>query len=591
MTPAGRPEFPEFDRHFLESPEEFTVIGSGELGGKALGLARIKRMLAAEWQPGGYPDFQVGIPRLTVLATDSFDRFMLENGLWDVACSDASDDRIAHAFLKASLPAAIVGDLRGLIERVRQPLAVRSSSLLEDDIARPFAGVYATKMIPNNQLDAESRFHGLTEAIKFVFASTFFAGARAYRAATGASVGEKMAVVIQEVLGRRHGDRFYPDISGVARSWNYYAAGYARPEDGTVALALGLGKTIVDGGVAWNYSPTRPHANPPVASARDLLRQTQTRFWAVGMAGRPVVYDPVAETEYLVEADLQAAEEDAVLGPLASTYEPNSDRLSIGTGAAGARVLTFAPLLVLEKLALNDIVRAMLALAEQAVGAAVEIEFALTIEPGRTPPARFGFLQARPMRIAVDGVEATEESLAGPEVIVASESVLGHGVSENLADVVYVRPERFDLAHTREIAQEIALLNRGLAAAGRHFLLIGFGRWGSSDPWLGIPVGWAQISEARAIVEASLPQAQPDPSQGSHFFHNLMSLGVPYFTVRHTGPYAVDWPWLDAQAAVTETAFVRHVRFPAPLRIEADARTGRGVIRRGGSVRPGGTRS
>lgn len=576
---AARPEFPEFDRRFFESREDFTLIGSGALGGKAQGLARIKRMLDEEWRPGEHPDCEGNIPRLAVLATDSFDRFMNENALWDVARSCDSDERIAHAFQKGSLPAAIVGDLRALVERVRQPLAVRSSSLLEDAIARPFAGVYATKMIPNNQLDAESRFRGLTEAIKFVYASTFFAGARDYLAATGGEAAEKMAVVIQEVVGRRHGDRFYPDVSGVARSWNFYATGHARPEDGTVGLALGLGKTIVEGDIVWNYSPISPRANPPVASARDLLKQTQTRFWAVNM-GKPPAYDPVLETEYLVQNGLLEADEDGVLRYLASTYDPGSDRLSIGTGASGARVLTFAPLLVLEELPLNAALRVLLELAEHALEDAVEIEFAVTIDPARSPPARIGFLQARPLLVAKQAVEVPRESLDGADVLVASESALGNGVIEDLLDVVYVRPRSLDLAHSRRIAQEIETINRDLAAAGRRYVLIGFGRWGSSDPWLGLPVRWPQISGARVVVEASLPQAEADPSQGSHFFHNLMSFGVCYFTVRHTGPHVIDWAWLDAQPAAIETEFVRHVRLTAPLRVEVDGRSSRGVIRR-----------
>jgi hypothetical protein len=584
---AAGPEFPDFDRRFFDSREDFTLIGSGALGGKALGLARVKRMLEAEWRPGEHPEFAVGIPRLTVLATDSFDRFMGENGLWDVARSGESDERIAHAFQRAHLPAAIVGDLQGLIDRVHQPLAVRSSSLLEDAIARPFAGVYGTKMIPNNQLDAEARFRRLTEAIKFVYASTFFAGARDYLATTGGAAEEKMGVVIQEVVGRRHADRFYPDVSGVARTWNFYAAGHARPEDGTVSLALGLGKTIVEGGIVWSYSPASPRANPPVSSARELLRQTQTRFWAVNM-GKPPAYDPVLETEYLAQNGLPEADGDGVLRFLASTYDPASDRLSIGTGASGARVLTFAPLLVLEELPLNAAIRAMLALAERTLGAAVEIEFALTIDPARAPPVRMGFLQARPLLVAKQVVEVPSESLDGPEVVVASESVLGNGVIEDLAEVVYVRPASADLAHSRRIAQEIETLNRGLVAAGRPYLLIGFGRWGSSDPWLGPPVRWAQISGARVIVEASLPHVPADPSQGSHFFHNLSSLGICYFTVRHSGPHGVDWTWLDAQPDAVETEYLRHVHLATPLRVEVDGRSGRGVIRRGGRERPGG---
>jgi hypothetical protein len=540
----------------------------------------VKRALEAGWRGEEHPAFDVGIPRLTVVATDVFDRFLDENGLREVVRSGPGDEALARAFQQGHLPAAIVGDLRGLIERVRQPLAVRSSSLLEDALGRPFAGVYATKMIPNNQHDAESRFRRLTEAIKFVWASTFFSGARSYRAATGGEGEEKMAVVVQEVVGRRHGERFYPDVSGVARSWNVYAAGPARPEEGVAILALGLGKTIVDGGVAWSYSPAHPRANPPVSSPRDLLRATQSRFWAVNM-GAPPAYDPVAETEYLTQPGLPEAEEDGVLLRLASTYDPASDRLSPGVGADGPRVLTFAPLLHFEDPPVNEAVRAMLALAEKTHDGPVEIEFAVTFDEERAPGARIGFLQSRPLLLEREPVDVPAESLEAPDAIVASATVLGHGAGDDLCDIVYVKPEPFDPALSRRIAEDVARMNRDLVEEGRRYLLLGFGRWGSADPWLGIPVRWDQISGARVIVEASLPKAQAEPSQGSHFFHNLASLGVCYFTVRHTGPYPIRWDWIEAQPAAAETEHVRRVRLREPLRVRVDGRSGRGVVRAG----------
>lgn len=586
--------FPAFDRRFFESHEDFTLIGSGALGGKALGLAKVKHMLETSWRPERHPGFDVGIPRLTVIGTDVFDRFLAENSLHGVARSGGSDEAIARAFQRTSLPAPIVGDLRALVERVRRPLAVRSSSLLEDAMERPFAGVYATKMIPNNQLDAETRFRRLTEAIKFVYASTFFAGAREYLAAVGgaaalggassaAATGDKMAVILQEVVGRRHGDRFYPDVSGVARSWNFYAALGARPEEGAASLALGLGKTIVDGDAVWSYSPARPRANPPAASAGDLLHETQTRFWGVNM-GAPPAYDPVVETEYLVSCGLAEAEEDGVLAPLASTYEPESDRLSPGVGAKGPRVLTFAPVLVHDDPPLNGVVRSMLDLAERTGGAPMEIEFAVALDEPRPGAARVGFLQARPILVAGESATLPPEALAAPDVVVASESALGHGRIENLTDVVMVRRDRFDRARTREIAGEIERWNRDLAAAGRRYVLIGFGRFGSADPWLGIPVRWGQISGARVIVEDSLPDAAAAPSQGSHFFHNMTSAGVCYFSVRAAAPEAIDWAWLESRPIVAESEHVRHARLPAPLLVEVDGRSGRGVVRRGAAA-------
>jgi hypothetical protein len=578
----GASNLPRFAREFFGSTEDFTIIGAGSIGGKARGLAFVKKTLAASAAAtaaaGGTPAITVSIPRLTVLATDLFDQFLEQNKLHDIAHSDEPDAHIAHAFQRASLPVAIVGDLKALIDQVHQPLAIRSSSLLEDAMYRPFAGVYGTKMIPNNQLDADTRFRKLVEAIKFVWASTFFKDAKAYIRSTDQSPrDEKMAVIIQEVVGRRHGDRFYPDVAGVARSYNFYPLGHARPRDGVVGLALGLGRTIVDEGVAWNYSPAFPRANPPYASPGELLDQTQREFWAVNM-GKPPAYDPVNEIEYLVKGTLAEAEADGTLRFTASTYDPQSDRLSPGAGAAGPRALTFAPLLNLEVFPLNKLVRALLAECEQAVGAEVEIEFAVTLPDTSDGEARFGFLQVRPLVVSSAEVAITPEEMTGPAVLAATAAALGNGTSDAIRDVVYLKPATFAMAKTREIAGELETIDRELTAAGRPYLLIGFGRWGSSDPWLGVPVAWSQIAGAKVIIEASLPAVSPDPSQGTHFFHNLTSFGVPYLTVRHTGPYAIDWAWLDRQPAAAESEHVRHVHLAAPLRVKVDGRTGCGVI-------------
>ncbi len=585
-TTAG--SFPPFDRRFLDSDEHFTVIGSGALGGKATGLAFIKNILGEHCPPGTFSDIEVSIPTLTVVATDVFAEFMAHNRLYEVALSDAPDDRIAHAFQKAELPPLIVGDLRALIARLHQPLAIRSSSLLEDALQHPFAGTYETKMVPNNQATVDARFQRLVEAIKFVYASTFFRDAKRYMQAIGHDPAqERMAVIIQEVVGQRHNERFYPTVSGVLRTHNFYPSGPAHSEDGVASLALGLGKSIVDGGACWSYSPRFPEHGPPVSSARELLRCTQTRFWAVNMGPAPP-YDPVSETEYLVEADLSAAEYDGTLRRLASTYDGASDRLSMGTGCPGPRVLTFAPLLGLPDVPVNPLIEKLAASCKSALRADVEIEFAMTLdEPvgdatlGRRRH-RFGFLQLRPMLVSSECVEVTEEELHSPAVLVASARALGNGVLEGLTDVIYVRPDTFEARHTRAVAAELAQLNSRLAADGRPYVLIGFGRWGSSDPWLGTPVTWPQISAARVIVEATRPDMNVEPSQGTHFFHNLTSFRVQYFTVPHTGPYSIAWDWLERQPAVAQTDFVRHVRLAVPLRSKINGRIGRGVILHGG---------
>jgi len=583
-APDAQGGYPAFDRKFLESSEYFTVIGGGALGGKAKGLGFVQRILAAACPAGTFPGVEVNIPRLTVIATDVFAEFMERNGLAEIARSNEPDARIAHAFQRGELPPLIVGDLRALIAQMHTPLAIRSSSLLEDALSHPFAGAYATKMIPNNQPDVATRFQRLAEAIKFVYASTFFRDAMSYRRAIGQpDADERMAVIVQEVVGRRLGERFYPTISGVIRTYNFYPTGPARPTDGVVNLALGLGKTIVDGGVTWTYSPAFPRHSPPYASVQDLLKNSQTTFWAVHM-GPPPPYDPVSEAEYLVQGDLSIAEQDGVLPPLASTYNAEADRLTMGTGVPGPRVLTFAPLLELEDVPLNEVIKRIAAACKEAVGSDVEIEFAVTlggtdaaVQDSR-PQHRFGFLQLRPTLVADEVVVVSEEELRSPAALVSTETVLGNGTIGNICDIVYVKPEVFDARHTRTIAAELDAINQRFVAAGGTYALIGFGRWGSSDPWLGIPATWPQISAARVIVEATLPEMNVDASQGSHFFHNMTSFRVQYLTVRHTGPQPIDWEWLARLPAVEEREFVRHVRAPAPLRVKVDGRAGRGVI-------------
>jgi hypothetical protein len=576
MVRARSEDIPPFDRDFFGSREHFTRIGHGSIGGKARGLADIRDLHESELCAGEFPEIELAIPTLTVLATDLFDLFMERNNLYDLALSDSPDDRIAHGFQKADLPTEMLGDLRGLIDRVHTPLAVRSSSLLEDALYQPFAGVYATKMIPNNQPDADTRFRRLVEAIKLVYASTFFRAAKSYIAATQEDVSnEKMAVILQEVVGRRHGDRYYPDISAVVRSYNFYPTGPSRPEEGVVNLALGLGKTIVDGGVSWTYSPAHPAAPPPFGSVGDLVKNTQIEFWAVNM-GRPPAYDPTEETEYLVKGDLTQAEYDGSLDHIASTYIAGSDRLTMGIGGRGPRVLDFARLLRLREVPFNELVKKLLEICKEKVNAQVEIELAMIFEGARR--ARLGFLQVRPMVVSGELVEITSGELEQENLLVASDRVMGNGVIENIHDVVYVKPESFEAKWTRRIASELERINASLLSDHRIYVLIGFGRWGSSDPWLGIPVEWGQICAARVIVEATLPTMNTEPSQGSHFFHNITAFRVGYLSVHHDRRPGIDWEWLTEQPAVEETELVRHVKLTDPLLVKLDGRTGLGGI-------------
>ncbi len=579
---AGSEEkVPRFNRAFFGSGNRLSRIGKGEIGGKAQGLRAAEQVFSKTLENGTLHGVQVGIPRTAVLTTEVFDLILERNKLDRIELAGLRDERIVHAFLNADFPVEFLGDVRAIVEETHLPLAVRSSSLLEDALNHPFAGVYGTKMVPNNQPDPNERFRKLIEAIKFVHASTFFQAARDYgRTIAGGVESEKMAVVLQEVVGARQDQRFYPHLSGVCKSYNYYPSSGQQPKDGIVSLALGLGKSIVDGGVCWSYSPARPKAPPPYASVADRMKNSQVRFWAVNM-GKAPAYDPAAETEYLVQPGLAEADYDGTLRYLASTYDPRSDRLSPGTGFPGPRVLDFAPLLQLNELPLNRALHSLMETFETELDGPVEIEFAVTIQGGGTPEARLGFLQVRPMAVADQEVDIPDHDMTGPGVLASSDTVMGNGSNRSIQDVVYIRPDRFERAASPAIASEIETLNRSLIATGKPYLLIGFGRWGSSDPWLGIPVQWGQISGARCIVEATLAEFSVEPSQGSHFFHNLSSFGVTYFMIHHATEPGIDWDWLDTRQVVTETDHVRHVRLPDPLAIRVDGRVARGLIQKG----------
>nr|MEE4268182.1 PEP/pyruvate-binding domain-containing protein [Candidatus Krumholzibacteria bacterium] len=573
---------PEFSRGTWESGEIVSRIGQGEIGGKASGLVLLAREFLTGLNHQEFPQFQITIPRLVVLGTGVFESFMDLNDLWDLALSDVSDDRLAQAFSRASLPPEVLGDLRDFISQVDCPLAVRSSSLLEDDLDHPFAGVYSTKMIPNNQLDLDTRYKRLDEAIRFIYATTYFRSARNYFKGSGQDHRqERMAVVIQEVVGDRHDDRFYPEISGVCRSFNYYPNGSAKPTDGVANLALGLGRQIVDGELSWGYCPAFPAAPPPFNDVGDRMRSTQNSFWSINM-GTPPPPDPMGETEFLLSDELAVAEKDGTLDHLVSTYDPASDRLRLGLVGQGPRVLDFGPILVGETLELNGLIKKMLPLAERTAGCPVEMEFA--IDRAADGRHRVCMLQMRPMAIPEGDSKVSPVALHESGVILASERALGHGTKDNIRDVVYLKPEDFDIARSHAIASEVEKFNHELQSAGRPYILIGFGRWGSSDPWLGVPVDWGQLSGARVIVEAPYRDLNPDPSQGAHFFHNLISFGVFYLTVRETGAGKIDWDWLDNQPVIKEGRYLRHVRVEGGLQVRVDGLAGLGLIKTGGKA-------
>lgn len=564
-----------FDEDFFESDIPISFIGTGSLGGKAKGLAFINETLNSEINPSDYPGIEICIPKMAVILSDVFDSFMQQNNLYDIALSDASDERIAMAFQKADLPFKIPGILRTFITKIHSPLAIRSSSILEDSLLEPFAGIYGTKMTPNNQADTDTRFRKLIEAIKFVYASTYFRAAKDYVKATRHHVGdEKMSVIIQEVVGSRHDNRFYPEISGTARSYNYYSTGHAKPEDGVVNLALGLGKTIVDGGFTWFFAPSFPKSGPPFNSTGDMLKLTQTEFWSINM-GNPPEYDPINETEYMVKNDLSCAEGDETLRHIVSTYDISSDRVCMGLGGEGPRILNFAPVLVGESFPLNKLIKRILLACEKAVKTPVEIEFAVTMTEHMK---RFGFLQVRPIAVSTDEIYISTEETRGDGVFISSDNIMGNGTLHSIRDIIYVDFQNFNTKTSFQIAGEIETLNRKLIDENCSYLLIGYGRWGTSDPSAGIPVRWQQISGAKVIVEAPIEQAYVEMSQGSHFFHNITSFQVIYFSLPPGSTHRFDRDWLNKQRIIEETKFVRHIRSENVLLIKADGRTGKGII-------------
>jgi len=561
---------------FFNKERRITYIGNGFVGGKAAGLISINEELSDKIDRNKYPNIDLDIPAMTVIRSGVFDEFMKRNNLEKIAFSDASDDRIAHAFQKANLPFEILGDLRSLISQVVTPLAIRSSSIMEDAQHEPFAGIYGTKMTPNNQPDTTARFNKLVEAIKFVYASTYFKAAKNYIKATSHETKEeKMAVIIQEVIGSRFKTRYYPELSGVGRSYNYYAFGNADAKDGIVNLAHGLGKTIVDGGLSWSFSPRFPRATPPFGGISDMMKNTQNTFWSVNM-GKAPAYDPVNEAEYLLNDNITIAEPDGTLRNVASTLDSKSGSLVMGTFKTGPRLLDFAPLLRLNDIPFVDMVSDILKVSEESVGAPVEIEFAMTFHNDK--PHRLGFLQVRPMVVSNEEVNVNFEDYNKEEVICSSPRVLGNGTVNDITDIIYLKTNKFDASLTAKIAGEIEELNKKFIEDGHSFLLIGFGRWGTSDPWAGIPVDWSQISGASVIVEAPLEGMNSELSQGSHFFHNVTGFGVKYFSIPYSGEYPVNWEWLDGQDAEFETDLIRHVKVSQPLSVKVDGKSGKGII-------------
>jgi CheY-like chemotaxis protein len=562
---------------FKPSESGFLRIGSGSLGGKARGLAFVRHLLRKSRLTRRFPGVRISVPPAVVLATDVFDQFVAENNLLDFALQCEDDAEIHRKFLAAPLSASLSEDLKSFLAEVKHPLAVRSSSLLEDSQYQPFTGVYETFMLGNRQANPDDRLAALSEAIRRVYASTFSRHAKAYVRATPYRLEEeKMAVILQRVVGTPHRQRFYPDFSGVVRSHNFYPVPPMTFEDGIAAVALGLGREVVDGGKCLSFCPRYPHNLVQFSSVEDILASSQSEFWALELDGAA---DGRPGHWHERRFSLDAAESDGTLQALASTYSRDNDAVFDGVSRPGTRIVTFAPMLKHGTFPLAEILDVLVRAGEDALGNPVEIEFAVRLPRQAGHVAEFGFLQIRPLTLSRDTEDLAVDDVQPEQLICQSGKVLGNGRIENLHDVVVVDSQRFERSRSQEVAKAVAQLNRRLNDENRPYLLIGVGRWGSTEPWLGIPVEWDEISGARVIVEAGFRDFRVTPSQGSHFFQNLTAFQIGYFTVNpDAGEGSVDWQWLTEQPAVEEQGCVRHLQFAEPIRVVMNSRTSQGVI-------------
>ncbi|MDE6051419.1 MAG: PEP/pyruvate-binding domain-containing protein, partial [Paramuribaculum sp.] len=570
-----------FRKDRFDHYSNFARIGQGSLGGKGRGLAFIDQIIKRNPVCDNFQGALITIPRTVVLCTDIFDEFMASNNLYPIALSDADDATILEAFLNAKLPKRLDDDFMALFDVVDTPLAIRSSSLLEDSHYQPFAGIYSTYMIPN--VDDRSRMlRLLCDAIKGVYASVFYADSKAYMTATSNVIDqEKMAVIIQEVVGARHDDLYFPSFAGVGRSLNYYPIGRERAEDGVAEVAVGLGKYIVDGGLSLRFSPRHPECALQTSELSLALRDTQTRMYALDMSANETFR--VDDGFNIVRRSVQDIAQTGALRFMVSTFDFRDNVIRDNEAGEGRRVVTFNNILKHNAFPLAQAVDFMLSTGQTEMGRPIEIEFAGMIDRNGELKGRIYWLQIRPIVDRKDMVDEHLLALPDSELILRSDTALGHGSVDNVKTIVYVRPETFSASNNSLTAREIEKINRQLTAADTPYILIGPGRWGSSDPSLGIPVKWPQIANARIIVESAIGNYRIEPSQGTHFFQNLTSFGVGYFTVdQGAGHGYCSFDYLNSLPASYESDTVRVVSVDEPLAIGIDGRKGEGVVAKPG---------
>jgi CheY-like chemotaxis protein len=566
-----------YERTALAAYLEINRIGKGALGGKARGLSFLAKLVSKYISDDMFPNLRISIPRTLVISTDIFESFLAQNSFPNEELFNLPDERIALKFMSASLPATILGDLRAFIHNTRKPLVVRSSGVLEDSLLQSFAGIYDSILLPNESWETDFRFQDVCNAIKYVYASTFFEKARTYIKSTPKNIGdEKMAVIIQEVVGRKHETFFYPAISGVAKSYNYYPSGGCKQEDGIVYLALGLGKAIVDGGSTFGFCPERPTV-PLYGTPKDFMKYSQRKFYALNLKSMYRIVERNEETSYSI-LEVEDARRHGILDKIASTYVRQDDTLYPGVYEEGSLVIDFGPITQYDAIPLAQALKLLLRISEITLGYPVEIEFAVNIGQTESERAELVILQIRSMVPPGKTSDIVVDDFNAKTDICYSENALGNGIIDTIQDIVYVKPS-FNMSNSAQVVSQLRSLNSKIMEEKKPYMLIGPGRWGSADPWLGIPVFWSDIAGVKVIIETPFKERAIDPSQGSHFFHDLISSQVGYLITKE-GKGNIDVQWLNSLPVVEDMTDVRHVRVPFEIEVKIDGKQGKAVIRK-----------
>ncbi len=555
----------DYDRSGKRTLGKFSRMGEGALGGKARGLAFLAQLLSKYVPEDVLDDIKITVPRTIVLSTEVFEKFIEKNKLFDSTMLQRTDERIAAKFLSSSLPPIILGDLRSFVRNTKKPLIIRSSGILEDSLHQPFAGIYSSVLLPNESWETDLRFQEVCTAVKYVYSSTYFERAQSYIKSTPKRIGdEKMAVILQEVVGRKHQRYFYPAISGVAKSYNHYPIGSSKPEDGIAYLALGLGKAIVDGGATYCFSPAKPK-KPIGGTPKDFISYAQSKFFAVDL-NSVYSFGSKEEDSSVVQLGIKSVPKEEVLRHIASTYLPADDALYPGLEEGGLPVVDFSPIILYDSIPLAKALHLLLEISQIALGYPVEIEFALTLPKNDEDTAELVVLQLRSMMRPDEECTINLKTYPEENILCFSDNALGNGIIKDIEDVVYVKPDVFDMANSTRIVDQIRAINTKLLDQHKPYMLIGPGRWGSSDPWLGIPIQWSDIAGVKVIVETPFSERTLEPSQGSHFFHDMVSSQIGYLITKK-GSQDVDWAYLNSLEIIEETQDIIHAKAPKNLEV------------------------